>query len=99
MKSSKLSQSPERADLSKFLDEVQKAPFLGPKDDDGIPYIEAPLEVIRYYMGAPQQMKGFEDTGYFIFHNVKVYEEGKRDFILQKQKEAEEIMRKRGQMS
>ena len=50
-------------------------------------------------MGAPQQIKGFEDTGYFIFHNVKVYEEGKRDFILQKQKEAEEIMRKRGQMS
>lgn len=56
-------------------------------DFDGVPYVEAPKEVLSYYLKTPAAIKNFEETGYFIFHNVKVYETGKRDGVVKKMDE------------
>ena len=83
----------DKKGLSDFLDDVAKAPLMPVPDFDGIPYIETSLEIIKYYNKTPKMLKAFEDTGYFIFHNVRIYEAGKRDAIIAKMEKEEEERR------
>ncbi len=80
---------PDRNTLNKFLDAVAKAPMM-PKEtyeEDTMPYVEAPRVIIEFYNKGTTALKAIAETGYFIFHNVKVYEEGKRDSVLAAEKE------------
>jgi hypothetical protein len=40
------------------------------------PEIEVPRKIIEHVC---KDMEGFDKTHYFVYHNVRVYEEGKRD--------------------
>jgi hypothetical protein len=52
--------------------------------DGGIPWIEASRGIIEHYQ---RDLKAFDKVKYFIFHNVKVYEEGFRDMALEQDNE------------
>jgi hypothetical protein len=71
------SQSITRDELNKFLDDVSVAIAEGPKDGEPLPEIEADLKVISHFNKAG--MKEWNKTYCFIYHNVKVYETGKKE--------------------
>lgn len=73
-KSSKVS----REMLNEFYDAIQDAELAGIPDDDDMPWVEAPREIIEQYNR--NSMKGFEEGPlYFVFQGVKVYEAGRRE--------------------
>jgi len=53
------------------------------KKDNEIPSVEVPRRVIEHY-NRGNAIKSFDEAGYFIFNNVKVYESGKKDLADQK---------------
>lgn len=57
--------------ISEFLDSVALA------QSNGDEWVEAPAEIIQHY-----NRKGMNGSKYFIYHGVKVCEEGKLDEIL-----------------
>jgi hypothetical protein len=63
-------------EISNFMDEVSMA--LATREGDDFPEIEAERNICEHYNR--ENLKGFDSSGYFIFHGVKVYEKGKKDF-------------------
>lgn len=66
-----------RAEKNEFLEKISTAIELGPEAGEALPEIEVPRKVIEHFNRA--NMKDFNDTHFFVYHNVRVYEEGKRD--------------------
>lgn len=61
---------PTREELNQFLEDVSIA--LAEKVGAEIPEITAPRSVIEYYNRG--NLKGFDEVGYFVFNNVKVFD-------------------------
>lgn len=63
------------------MEQVSNATYEGPYETllngSQVPYIEAELPVIQHFIGRlPETWK---EAPYIIYHNVKVYEKGKRE--------------------
>lgn len=71
-----------RADINEFLDDVSTA--IQAKVGDEMPCVEANKRIIEHYNRG--SMQGFKDVGYFIFNGVKVFEKGKVDEFVNKDK-------------
>lgn len=76
---------PTRNELNLFHEAVAIA--LESKAPGQVPEIEAPRVIIEHFNR--QNLKGFEDAGYFMFQGVKVFEEGRVDDV--KKREAKSI--------
>ena len=72
-----LTEGPTREQFNKFMSDVQQAAIFY-QNDDTMPWVEAPKAIVDYYNKSPKAAEGFKATGYFIFQDVKVYEEGNR---------------------
>lgn len=84
---------PDRSMLNQFLDDLITAEMRGQIDGDGLPWVEAPREVIQYY-NRGKMLKGFDDVGYFVMQNTRVYEVGKREVASEKyDKQAEKTVK------
>lgn len=66
-----------RSEKNEFLEQISEAIDAGPQPGCSMPEIEVPRKIIEHFN--KQNMKDFDSTHYFTFHNVRVYEEGKRD--------------------
>lgn len=80
--------------LNDFLREVSVAGQVDQSDlEEGVdmPYVEAERAVISHYLRTKRAMDAF-DKGplYFIFGNVKVFEKGRRDVALIRERETAE---------
>ena len=65
-----------RAEKNEFLEMISDAIERGAEPGNHMPEIEVPRKVIEHFNR--QNMKSFDETHYFVYHNVRVYEEGKR---------------------
>jgi hypothetical protein len=70
-------QSLTRDELNKFLDDVSIALSNGAAEGESHPEVEADLKVIKHFNKAG--MKAWEKSYYFIYHDVKVFEAGKKE--------------------
>lgn len=66
-----------RQEKNEFMEMVAEAISDGPKDGNPMPEIEAERRVIEHFNKAG--MKDFDSSLYFIYHNVKVFEKGRKD--------------------
>lgn len=66
-----------RQEISQFLDDVIRAKMEWPKE---MPTIEASRSIINHYNR--QNIKAFDEVGYFVIQGVRVCETGKLDAIL-----------------
>ena len=66
-----------RAEKNEFLDKITQAIEAGVQPGNSMLEIEVPRKVIEHFNRG--NMKDFDQTYYFIYHNVRVYEEGKKD--------------------
>ena len=72
-----------REEINAFLDSLYDAEMNGEREEDGMPWVEAPRSIIEHYNR--KSLAGFDDgPQYFILEGVKVYEEGKREIALAK---------------
>ena len=65
-----------RSEKNEFLELISDAIDRGPEPGNAMPEIEVPRKMIEHFNKV--NMRDFDKTHYFIFHNVRVYEEGKR---------------------
>lgn len=72
-----------------FLESVANACALGPQEE-ALPWVEAPRLIIEYINRG--RLAGFDSVGYCIFNGCKVYEEGKRQAAIDKEKLTTEEM-------
>ena len=63
-------------DISQFLDDVTMAKATYEGAD--LPCLEVDRKLCEHYNR--EHLAEFDKTGYFVFHGVKVYEKGKRDY-------------------
>ena len=66
-----------REQKNAFLEAVSIALSDGPEDGNVMPEIEAEREVIAHFNKA--NMKDFDSALCFIYHNVKVFEKGRKE--------------------
>lgn len=66
---------PTRDELNQFLENVAVSKAMSLNGES--PEVEAPRSVIEYYNR--NNIKGFDDVGYFVIDGVRVYEMGKVD--------------------
>ncbi len=66
-----------RDELNKFLDDVSTALAMGKENGNAMPEIEADLKVIEHFN--KNGMNAWNKSYFFIYHNVKVYETGKKE--------------------
>jgi hypothetical protein len=68
-----------REQLNEFLGDVTYAMQAEEVADDGLPWVEAPAEIINFYT----DRRSFESGSLsFVFQNVRVFEKGRRDEAL-----------------
>lgn len=65
-----------RSEKNEFLELISDAIERGVEPGNQMPEIEVPRKIIEHFNR--QNMKSFDETHYFVYHNVRVYEEGKR---------------------
>lgn len=65
-----------RSEKNEFLEAISEAMDQGPLPGNAMPEIEVPRKIIEHFNKS--NMSSFDQTHYFVFHNVRVYEEGKR---------------------
>lgn len=64
-----------------FLEQVATAASLG--GDGDLPHVEAPRHICEHINRG--KMKGFDEVGWSIFNGVKVFEEGRREQVLERE--------------
>jgi len=72
-----------RAEKNNFLTLIAEA-MEEYKPGQPMPEIEVPRKVIEHFNRS--HMGNFNDVHYFVYHNVRVYEEGKRDIFKRQEK-------------
>ncbi len=66
-----------RDDLNAFLNDVSGAAAEGKLEGEDLPWVEADRSVIEHFNRG--KMKDWENSLFFIYNDVKVYEKGKKD--------------------
>jgi hypothetical protein len=67
-----------QSDLNSFLDEISRAGMLYVHGQEP-PCIEVSRKIIAHFNRGDGPMAAIDQVGYFLFHNVKVFERGKRE--------------------